>query len=664
MNKLMKKIMTGVVICGIMLGNISVMPANASQADKQNKNSAVIKVKEKQNNKRHVNQGKSKGKSWNQTMIQAESKGVSDKKVKVAIIDSGINFSTDIDVAVRKNFIEDDSCSILYEDEKSHGTSVAGIIAALDNEEGITGINPRVELYSARVLDTKLEAPVDRIVKAIDWAIEQKVDIINMSFGIEKNIRELEEAIERAYDAGILMIAAVGNGDKIAYPAAYDEVIAVGAVNAEGIPIENNAVGEALELMAPGENIFSSAIFGGVQVVSGTSMAVPHVTGVASVLMELNPEMPAEYIRALMNYSANLCGSQDIYGNGIVDLQYAIKINDKFEKMYQKYLKNVEKGNKQKQIDKFWKEVTKNIPENEKAVEVFTGLEVVEGMWLIDTKNHSDYEGKLHTDFIDDGTRYTEMHFSDEQKNILIYACKYPDKYFSAAGEPYHGHLWKYVKNGENWIAVDNSNYIANYLFLTKVARAYGDANSVPQGAVTTYDYEKMVSEITTTSLGGRTWEAVFNTMNVEGKTSIPLNQENKKLFIYGISLHQVTDIFAHSAWAKKAGESKWTRVTHSSNFEQNADNSEYIKERYNAATEAAKGALFRAYYGSEGLLAQFMYSKFYFGTFYLGNFSPYAKAVSAQVYNAGSSTFDAIDLQANVGNNYSYQNGMTYFVP
>lgn len=93
---------------------------------------------------------------WNLKMIHAneETETVVKDKIKVAIIDSGIDYSDDIQVAERKNFVPDeDKVSVLYEDGSGHGTSVAGIIAAKDNQVGITGINDNVELYSAKVLD-------------------------------------------------------------------------------------------------------------------------------------------------------------------------------------------------------------------------------------------------------------------------------------------------------------------------------------------------------------------------------------------------------------------------------------------------------------------------------------------------------------------------------
>ena len=122
---------------------------------------------------------------WNLLTVNADEISIEapQEKVKVAIIDSGVDYTEDIDVYVRKNFVPgEDEVSIIYEDICGHGTSVAGIIAAKDNEIGITGINPNVELYSARVLDAEKKAPVSRVVDAIYWAIENEVNIINLSF--------------------------------------------------------------------------------------------------------------------------------------------------------------------------------------------------------------------------------------------------------------------------------------------------------------------------------------------------------------------------------------------------------------------------------------------------------------------------------------------------
>ena len=110
------------------------------------------------------------------------------------------------------------------------------LIAAKDNGEGITGINPNAEIYSYRVLGDGNKAPISRVVEAIYMAINHKVNIINMSFGISEYSEALEKAVQDAADAGILVVAAAGNtgSEGVQYPAAYDEVMAVGAVDKDG----------------------------------------------------------------------------------------------------------------------------------------------------------------------------------------------------------------------------------------------------------------------------------------------------------------------------------------------------------------------------------------------------------------------------------------------
>ncbi len=634
----------------------------------KNKKQKEIKVRVN-----HGNPGNQNGKSWNMQMIQsgkAEETQNSGRRIKVAVIDSGINFSTDLPVAVRKNFIPEEERSVLYEDPSGHGTAVAGVIAALDNDEGITGINPRVELYSARVLDAKLEALAGRIVEAIDWAVEQDVDIINMSFGLAKNVKELEEAVERAAEEGILLVAAAGNGETVAYPAAYDEVIAVGSVTAEGLAAEGSAGGEALELMAPGKNILSSGIFGGVTGMSGTSMAAPHVAGAASVLMELNPDMPADYIRALLNYSANLCGDSDEYGNGVIDLGYAIEINDKFRKLYEKHIDKAEKNEKEKekQKEKFWGEVLKTIPENEKAVETFTGVEVVEGMW--GSAGHSGLGAVVNE---------MSVSFTSEQMKILTFACNYPDQDAGLKDmddNPYHGFLWqrqykeRIVNNKKekyDYKPLYDSNYIANYIFLTKLALKNGEVEGIKKEEANNMlqnDYNRIYEDFKGGKIGATDWSSVFQ------KVGVPDTNENRRIFIYGIAIHLVGDLFAHSAWAWEEENEKGniirdnTRITH----KRGADNTSFFPNRYTAAMQVVKNVIGKAYSGSVGTVYDFAIAKSYFGTdkdtrFYLGNFAPYAQAMDTAAYNLWSSFFVYADLKSGTGGVFDFE-GDTYFVP
>ena len=263
---------------------------------------------------------------WNIELIHAdEIKGdTTGNKVKVAIIDSGVDMSDEIVVEERVNLIpEEKDISPLYEDTTGHGTSVAGIIAAQDNGKGITGINPNVELYSVKVLDKYNTAPLSRVLEGIYWAIEHDMDIINMSFGTNVYSEILEAAIQDASDAGILMIAASGNTgeESIDYPAAFEEVISVGSVDAQGQICENSSGGSSAELLAPGDAVRTSSFFGGTIIASGSSIAAPHVTGVASLIWQKDLEKSPEYIRKILGLSAN-----DL--NGIIDASYALDISD------------------------------------------------------------------------------------------------------------------------------------------------------------------------------------------------------------------------------------------------------------------------------------------------------------------------------------------------
>ena len=175
---------------------------------------------------------------WNMQMINADENTEKSKdKIKVAIIDSGVDYTNGIKVAERYNLVPgEEDINIIYEDRTGHGTAVAAIIAANSKDkDGISGIAPdNVELYSVKALDCENKAPLSRIVDGIYWAVDKGVNIINLSLGTKTNADILEQAIKYADSKGVLIIAAAGNDKQIQYPAAYDEVIAVGSVSKDG----------------------------------------------------------------------------------------------------------------------------------------------------------------------------------------------------------------------------------------------------------------------------------------------------------------------------------------------------------------------------------------------------------------------------------------------
>ena len=279
--------------------------------------------------------------AWNIDAVNVE-RGVSDKpktaensKKKIAVIDSGVDITEDIDVADRVDLLyAGEESSFLCCDMTGHGTAVASIICAKDDDNGVTGIDEDLEVYSVRILDENNEAPISRVVAALQWCEENGIDIINMSFGTNYDSDILREEIKSVADKGILMIAAAGNdkeADQILYPAAYEEVMAVGGVSADMSPADCSVQGAGVELSAPGEYIPVLAQLGGLTVESGTSMAVPHIAAVAAKLWENHADWSADKIRQCMDVSAKQLAD----GNGkIVDYKAASELAKDFDAVY------------------------------------------------------------------------------------------------------------------------------------------------------------------------------------------------------------------------------------------------------------------------------------------------------------------------------------------
>ena len=162
---------------------------------------------------------------------------------------------------------------------------------------------------------------------------------------MNEDSQALHNAIKDAYNAGILLIAAAGNTSQVEYPAAYEEVVAVGAVDSDGIVCDNSAKGDEIELVAPGEKIASTGAFWGKLVCSGTSMAAPHVTGLASLLWQKDINMSSDFIRSLLKASANNYGDRISYGYGLIDCKYADKIYASFKEKYLQRTSSVEEYN-------------------------------------------------------------------------------------------------------------------------------------------------------------------------------------------------------------------------------------------------------------------------------------------------------------------------------
>ncbi|KIY23880.1 S8 family peptidase [Mesobacillus subterraneus] len=262
--------------------------------------------------------------------------------VKVAIIDTGID-PNHPDLTVKDgtctldDSVSPNACSKSYLDENGHGTHVAGIIAAKNNEIGIVGVAPNAELFAVKALDGNGEGTTSTIMAGVDWAIRKGVDIINMSLTTPYPDTGIKAMVDEANANGIMVIAAAGNegsfsgsGDSVEYPAKFPSVIAVASTNSDNRRALTSATGQEIELAAPGEGIYStfptSLVSSGYATRSGTSMATPFVAGMAALYKEKYPSYTNDQIRSLLQKNAKdlgLAGRDPLYGFGLVQTDMA-----------------------------------------------------------------------------------------------------------------------------------------------------------------------------------------------------------------------------------------------------------------------------------------------------------------------------------------------------
>lgn len=488
-----------------------------------------------ESHKKHVVKRKKAKKSdaldWNMRMIGATSADLQnpgeDGAVKIAIMDSGIDVSEDVNVVERVNLVDDEkNIAPYYEDITGHGTSIAGIVSDID---------PDAELYSVRILDSNNTARLDRVIEGIYWCIDHDINIINMSFGTKYRSTALEKAVNAAYDAGILLISATGNGGNeecVEYPAAYEKVIAVGGVDKNAVLTDESATGEEVELVAPGSQILTDGAFGGSLVAGGTSLSVAHVTGAASAIWEKDLSKTNRFVRDLLSDSAKRIGDRKSYGNGLVDIKYALEYYDEYANSYS-------------QIDcETGESVIEVYPENDTDVKTFDDVQLVEGRW----------NDKGHKDLVDIGNSYQGMQagLSADELWIIKDACAKVDGIFDH-GVNQDASAYHFRTSTEN-VLHGKYNYISTMRYLFRVCRRIYDS-----------------SEGTTISACCNAFSYSPHSDNADYDRSIPGNlknaiqymaaadtpiinpsgiswQKKRGLRILGMMMHVVGDTYAHKS--------------------------------------------------------------------------------------------------------------------
>jgi serine protease len=233
------------------------------------------------------------------------------------------------------------------DDEHGHGTHVAGTVAqSTHNGVGVAGVAPEASIMPLKVLDASGRGGWGGITAAIRYAADNGAHVINMSLGGGMPSRSVQRAIDYAHDKGVVVIAAAGNSSRsrVEYPARHNHVVAVGAVRYDRQLTFYSSYGEGLDVVAPGgdlrvdqnedgmpDGVLQNTLVGGdptrfdYLAWQGTSMATPHVAGVAALLRAAGVQDP-DAIERMLKQSAEDLGDARRYGSGLIHADHALRL--------------------------------------------------------------------------------------------------------------------------------------------------------------------------------------------------------------------------------------------------------------------------------------------------------------------------------------------------
>ncbi len=435
--------------------------------------------------------------------------------VKVAVMDSGITPLSGIEIAGTVDFanLGEDNVNEnpLFDDPSGHGTGIAGMIAAKGKDSVLKGIAKDAQIYSVKVLDTQNQSTISKIVSGIYWCIDHNIDVINMSFGTAKYSETLKKAVEDASAAGIIMVASAGNrgeeAETMDYPAAYPEVLSVGAVNGEKQICGFTSKKEDTDIFAPGEKVWTQGVFQGLTAVDGTSIATAHVTGAVALLLQAYPKAESNWIRQLLiSSSVQIDGEENA---GVLDITEALKAGKSFTA----------------------KEQGDVVPRQVEETETFDTDNIVTGCWT--STDHKNIVNAIESAYNTD---------------IMAIAASCVDKYYKSTdssgenqdGNPLHG----------------RHNYVANLHFLYNVAVKVQDETSVGNG-LSQARIKKLVQNINVTHdydeiCGSSDINALKRVIiSASGDSSIrqETNANTLSAFVWlimGMAAHLTGDLYAH----------------------------------------------------------------------------------------------------------------------
>lgn len=228
-------------------------------------------------------------------------KGRTGRSVRVAVVDSGIDTEHPaLKGKVRESaeaYVEGSRVSFRPStsgDAAGHGTACAGII---------TSVAPDVELYSIKVLGPNASGSGDMFLAGLDYAVKQKMQVINLSLGTTKPqyFGPLHDLIDRAYHAGSIVVAAANNLPQPSFPSIFSSSL-VSVIKREGDDPFNFGYrfGEVIELVAPGVGVRTTWPGGGYRQLTGNSFACPYIVGIIALIMEAYPDLTPFQIKTIL----------------------------------------------------------------------------------------------------------------------------------------------------------------------------------------------------------------------------------------------------------------------------------------------------------------------------------------------------------------------------
>jgi subtilisin family serine protease len=259
--------------------------------------------------------------AWEQTIGRED--------MLIAVVDTGVQ-PDHPDLADRIaggwNVYDDDSD---FGDAMGHGTAVAGVIAAVaDNELGVTGVTWNNPILAIRAADEEGTSTSRHLAAGVLYAVGQGARVINISFAPLQSNSVVKSAAVSAANRGALVVMSAGNSGQT-YPAiGYDQSLFVGAITASDRLASFSDMGPFVDLVAPGTAIRSTALNGGYRLSSGTSFSAPIVTGVAALAWSVNPDLSPSLIKDILASTTKdlgIHGKDDSYGHGAVQASAAIE---------------------------------------------------------------------------------------------------------------------------------------------------------------------------------------------------------------------------------------------------------------------------------------------------------------------------------------------------